>query len=333
MLTEILLDDKGGFDNQGTNGARRLPPIRLMLTLLRKKYHIVVFRNDHSTSRHLWLRGWVVPAFFGMFLLLGASMFALWAQGQDEEESVIKEVHGKERQGTTRDGLLMQAASTRDIASRVDRILLLNTKLSIMFGNATDEDFLRASSLRHEYSEDRLRNVALFTPRQMGRYLNRLLVEMNDALYLEEARQQDIIVTVRHQQAAIKDIPSIWPVRGRFTSAFGRRKHPILRRWLMHKGIDIAAPSGTPIVAPASGTVISARRYRGYGKTVELEHRPGLRTRYAHMSKIEVKVGDEVNRGDIIGRVGSTGRSTGNHLHYEVHVRGKVVNPLIYILD
>lgn len=302
--------------------------------MLLKKYHLVVFREDHSDCRHLRLRGWLLPAVVLLFAVLTASLVALWYQQRTEETSVIKMVIEQDRDAVLRDALLMQASTVRTLANRADRILLLNTKLSLMFGNPTEEDFERATNMGLKYSQDRMENVALYTPRQMGRLLGRLLDEMGDEIFLEETRQQDIFVAVRQQSpAVIQELPSIWPVRGRFTSPFGVRRHPISGRAIMHKGIDISAPQGTPIVAPASGKVVFAKRFSGYGLTIEIEHRPGLRTRYAHCSSILVKVGDQVKRGQIIGKVGATGRTTGSHLHYEVHVRGQVVNPLIYILN
>lgn len=111
----------------------------------------------------------------------------------------------------------------------------------------------------------------------------------------------------------------------RFTSGFGYR-------WgRLHAGTDFAAPHGTPIYSTADGVVIHADWQSGYGRLVKIQHEFGIETRYAHMSKIRVKVGDRVSRGQRIGDMGNTGRSTGTHLHYEVRVGGKPVNPMIYI--
>jgi murein DD-endopeptidase MepM/ murein hydrolase activator NlpD len=118
------------------------------------------------------------------------------------------------------------------------------------------------------------------------------------------------------------------PVRGRVGSRFGMRFHPILRRSRMHTGVDIAASSGTPIGAAGGGEVIYAGRRGGYGNTVMVDHGRGKVTLYAHMSSIAVRVGQVVTRMQMIGRVGSTGLSTGPHLHYEVRMNGTPVNPL-----
>jgi murein DD-endopeptidase MepM/ murein hydrolase activator NlpD len=127
--------------------------------------------------------------------------------------------------------------------------------------------------------------------------------------------------------------PSIMPTRGWLTSTYSRmRAHPVLHISRPHEGIDVSAPSGTPIEAPAAGRVIGAGWVAGYGNTVTLDHGYGLQTRYAHASRLLVKPGERVERGQRIALVGSTGLSTGPHLHYEVHVDGRPVDPLRYIL-
>ena len=122
-----------------------------------------------------------------------------------------------------------------------------------------------------------------------------------------------------------------WPVAGRVTSPFGYRVHPIFKIRKMHTGIDISAGSGTPIHAGDSGVVIYAGWRGGYGKTVIVSHGDGLTSLYAHMSSISASVGQAVARGDVIGKVGSTGYSTGPHLHFEVRVNGSPTDPMRYL--
>ena len=127
-------------------------------------------------------------------------------------------------------------------------------------------------------------------------------------------------------------IPSRLPLDGlALTSGFGMRTHPVLGGRRQHKGIDLAAPTGTPIYATADGIVGMAQWYSSYGLYVEIAHGAQLQTRYAHMSRLAVAPGDRVRKGDVIGYVGSTGRSTGPHLHYEVRVANVAVNPLPYM--
>lgn len=127
-------------------------------------------------------------------------------------------------------------------------------------------------------------------------------------------------------------IPSRMPVeRVNLTSDYGTRIHPVLGGRRAHKGIDLAAPVGTPIYATADGVVGRADWFSSYGLYVSIEHGGNLQTRYGHMSRLNVAAGQQVRKGDIIGFVGSTGRSTGPHLHYEVRVAGEAVSPLPYL--
>lgn len=127
-------------------------------------------------------------------------------------------------------------------------------------------------------------------------------------------------------------IPSRTPLEGlKLTSGYGMRTHPVLGGARAHKGVDLSAPVGTPIYATADGRVGKAAWFGGYGLYVQLEHGTNLQTRYGHMSRLNVAEGQQVRKGDVIGFVGSTGRSTGPHLHYEVRVDGVAVNPLPYM--
>ncbi|HBK15623.1 MAG TPA: M23 family peptidase [Erythrobacter sp.] len=129
-------------------------------------------------------------------------------------------------------------------------------------------------------------------------------------------------------------VPSRMPLDNtKLTSDYGMRTHPVLGGRRNHKGVDLAAPVGTPIYATADGYVSKAEWFSSYGKFVSIEHGADLQTRFAHMSGITVKAGTRVKKGDVIGYVGSTGRSTGPHLHYEVRIAGKAVNPVPYMVE
>ncbi len=132
---------------------------------------------------------------------------------------------------------------------------------------------------------------------------------------------------------AADKVPYAIPVNATFrlSSTFGGRRDPMGRGRRYHAGVDLAAPRGTPILATADGVVVEAGRERGYGNIVKIQHELGFETVYAHQSKIRVKVGQQVSRGERIGDIGSTGRSTGSHLHYEVRVHGQPVNPMTYL--
>jgi murein DD-endopeptidase MepM/ murein hydrolase activator NlpD len=133
--------------------------------------------------------------------------------------------------------------------------------------------------------------------------------------------------------ARLEATPSIMPTQGWLSSAFSAmREHPVLHVARPHEGIDITAPAGTPIEAPAAGRITRAGWETGYGRMVVIDHGYGVVTKYAHASRLAVRVGQRVQRGQIIAYVGRTGLAVGPHLHYEVHVNGRPVNPLRYVL-
>lgn len=150
------------------------------------------------------------------------------------------------------------------------------------------------------------------------------------AIGQNEAKAQEIMVTldkINSYRIAVEKMPLAMPVQNsfRYTSPFGRR-------WdRAHEGIDMAAPVGTPIYATADGTVTWAGWQSGYGNLIKIQHELGTETRFGHLSKIKVKVGQKISRGTLIGAMGNTGRSTGSHLHYEVRVNGTAVNPMTFI--
>ena len=131
----------------------------------------------------------------------------------------------------------------------------------------------------------------------------------------------------------LSSTPSISPIRGILTDGFGGRSDPFTGEPSTHQAIDISSSAGQPVRAPADGIVVKAEWANGYGNVIYLAHGYGYSTRYGHLSGFKVKPGDKVKRGDVIGMVGSTGRSTGPHLHYEVRVNDQAVNPLAYILN
>jgi murein DD-endopeptidase MepM/ murein hydrolase activator NlpD len=125
--------------------------------------------------------------------------------------------------------------------------------------------------------------------------------------------------------------PSIWPVDGRLMGAFGERTDPFSGEGAFHKGVDITAPIGTPIHATADGIVVFAEMENGFGRLVRINHGNGLETYYAHLSRFYVQAGQDIRRGELIGAVGTSGRVTAPHLHYEVRLGGVAVNPYRYL--
>jgi murein DD-endopeptidase MepM/ murein hydrolase activator NlpD len=153
------------------------------------------------------------------------------------------------------------------------------------------------------------------------------------AASVRERGFEELLAGLQGLSERLAATPSIWPTEGWVTSGFGTRISPFTGRRQFHAGLDIAGDFGTPIVAPAKGRVAFVGRQGGLGQYLVIEHGHGLRTRFAHVSEIFVRRGERVERGARIAAMGSTGRSTGPHLHYGVEVQGKPVNPRDYIVD
>lgn len=155
--------------------------------------------------------------------------------------------------------------------------------------------------------------------------------ELSEFIRAEEAKLAPPAPTGGTSSSGVSNSGFQWPINARVSSEFGYRIHPIYRTRRLHAGIDLGAGSGTPIRAAADGTVLSAGWRGGYGNAVVISHGGGISTLYAHQSSIAVSAGTRVPRGQVIGYVGSTGQSTGPHLHFEVRVNGSPTNPRAYL--
>ena len=157
------------------------------------------------------------------------------------------------------------------------------------------------------------------------------LSQLKGAASRQETSLQMLIEYFEDKRSLYASTPSAWPVRGWITSPFGNRTSPFSGILKFHEGLDIAAQTGTPVMAPADGVVVKAGFSTGYGNMVEISHGYGIKTIFAHNSRLNVKAGQRVRRGDVISYVGDSGSSTGPHLHYEVRLNGLPVNPTKYM--
>ncbi|CAM2060261.1 putative M23 family metallopeptidase [Desulfovibrionales bacterium] len=246
-----------------------------------------------------------------------------------------------------RDQLLLRVAQFKAIQAEAGRTADLSAKLRIM---------LMLDKVSWEEQEGLLRlieidagkiDISLLEPRILMRALMHQINFLRRDLAETEVFQQQLIYQLANELAEqaivekkpytktdpskplkIVQLPTIWPCRGRFSSGFGFRGHGHF-----HKGIDLGAAVGTPIFAPADGIVTQAYPDGAYGNLLHIHHGSGVVTHYAHLKSFAVRLGQIVKRRQIIGYVGMTGRTTGAHLHYEVEVHGKLVNPRAFILN
>lgn len=232
-------------------------------------------------------------------------------------------------------------------AAQVNALKAENDKKNIQIFNLKSEsDKLREKSAEIDYKlmeidklQRELEKIAGIQSPSRGKLLTKTqglqdtestdeLRILIDTLDLKKKELQDFIVDIEERFEYLETIPDLWPTHGRLTSKFGMRQNPLGRGRQFHYGIDIANSSGTNIVASAKGIVIFSGYKRGYGRTVILDHENGYKTLYAHNSKVLVSVGDRVEKGQLIAKMGSTGRSTGSHLHFEIHENDKPIDPL-----
>lgn len=293
------------------------------------KYHIVILREGKSGSRNLRIRSWQVLLLLLPFLaLLAANIWLLhaWRGDMALKDSLRQNNQLAEEQQRQ---FLNLSGDVANISRDLQRVLRFDAKLRLMMN--MENDPADAGSGLDEFSQVYLpmhrQELAL---RKMREYLDRLA----NATRLEEVNQQDLLRILRERRDTLANMPSIWPLNGFVTSSFGMRASPFgggNRRF--HKGLDIVSRIGTPIVAPAQGEVIMSAPDGAYGNSVEINHGSGIVTKYAHMQRCAVQAGQWVKRGEIVGYVGTSGRTTGPHLHYEVRLNGVPVNPMRYILD
>lgn len=293
------------------------------------KYHVVIFK-EHS-GRSLRLRGWLGVAVCLVFCLLVTANIWLgrcyWQSRNLETRLAEAERSLDERQSQ----LVSMVGELALVRNDLQRVQSFDTKLRLMMNIDVG---VAGTALGGSSSEDlNLGSLPLHRQEMAARKIRLFLQELSDEIRLEEVQQQELLLSMRENRNRLAVMPSIWPVEGFVTSGFGSRSSPFTGRIQTHKGLDISARMGTPIHAPARGIVTAAGTDGAYGICVDLSHGGGLATKYGHMSKLAVKSGQTVERGDVIGYVGRTGRATGPHLHYEVRLNGVPTNPYAYLLN
>lgn len=168
---------------------------------------------------------------------------------------------------------------------------------------------------------------------KLVRLMHQSLDNLNAEITVQTQEKVDLYKFLEERKSMFACTPSIWPAKGWVSSKFGYRISVFTGEKEFHSGLDISGKKGSPIIAPSDGVVISIGKTYGYGNLLTVNHGYGLKTRYGHLSKTLVKKGESVKRGQTIALMGNTGRSTGPHLHYEVHLKGVPVNPERYILN
>ena len=265
----------------------------------------------------------------GFVLALGTYMLTM-SYGVDLKNPYLRmlfsSLHEKEMQKTEtemRDNLNSLAVKLGEIQARIMRLDAFGERLAKAAGIKPSE--FRFSELPGQGgpapSAELQRDITLLEFRDRLGEISRLIEDRSDKLGVLDS-------VLMEGRLALKAIPTVLPVAaGWFSSNFGYRLDPFNGKSSFHTGVDFVAPTGTAVHAAAGGVVSAAELHQEYGNSVDVDHDNGLTTRYAHLSKYKVKVGDVVMKGQILGEVGSTGRATGPHLHFEVREKGVPLNP------
>lgn len=300
-----------------------------------KKYTIMIVPDETTRVRRyhvpkVFIRGLLVVA---GILVVGAGFILADYYDIKQMVSDMERLRLETRQ--QKQQLLAFTRSIDDLQTEMTRLRQFDTKLRVMAdldGVVYPEQIMGIGGENPEpfnpmESELSFQDQALISSMKTG--IARLKTEAS----IQERSFQELVEYLEDQKSLLASTPAIWPVRGWKTSGFGYRTSPFTGRRELHKGVDVATRTGTPIIAPADGLVLFTGREGGFGNMIVIDHGYGIITKFAHCSTIEAKVGQKVKRGDIVARVGNTGRSTGPHMHYEVAVNGVPVNPMRYILN
>jgi murein DD-endopeptidase MepM/ murein hydrolase activator NlpD len=294
--------------------------------LLSRRYSVLVVDRSNGVGRRFTVRlGWTLGALafvFALPVLVGLGI--RWM--------TIAELSGLRSTAT---GLELENESYRQATGELaTQIVSLQSTIDELGARAT-VDAAAARAMQKLPAILKSKAMGGGTPAQAPGFIAAALATpedtfglLRDVLGRLEDRLQVVRTDVDRRQALAAATPSIWPTVGWLTSGYGSRPDPFTGEGASHPGLDISADKGRPVYATANGLIESAAWSGNYGNLITVDHGYGLKTRYGHLSGFAVKAGDRVNRGDVIGYVGATGRATGAHLHYEVLANGQTINPL-----
>lgn len=313
----------------------RIERLRTALRAVSRRYSVMVHSGPDSGLRHFSLPALALPVAAALLFLglVGGGMAVLGWTGSRVERAHLAQLKAENHR------LARQVEDFRQTVevfeARMEETSALERELRTLANLDPIPDDVRRLGVGGPLSFAQLQDeTSPFPQVRRGREGLSRLEQLNRQADFQHANFREMVGTLRDSREELDRIPSISPVRaGWYSSRYGNRVDPFTGRQAFHRGLDFSAWVGTPVYATAHGKVRSAGRSGELGLAVEVDHGNGVLTRYGHNSRLLVKIGQEVKRGDVIAEVGSTGRSTSPHCHYEVSVDGRHVNPWRYILD
>lgn len=301
-----------------------------------KKYTVMFFSTDKlgrvrtvTVSRRL-----IAGTFLVLFVMAGAFGYSLFHLNSLHNERDNLLTYNNEN-SALKTQLAQYTKQIEDITAKISELDDLEYKIrdlvTLQKGNIPLKPIAvggKEVDLLREYS-----SAAALNEKDFFSTLEGTLEELSYEVGQRELNLSELAAALEEKRLVMLFTPTLWPVKGWLSSQFGYRVSPFTARQTFHEGIDIAARYGTDVYSTAKGIVVYAGPKSGYGYLVTIDHGYGYITRYGHNSSISVKVGDKVEKGQVIAKVGSSGRSTGPHSHYEVLVNGIPVNPLKFIIE
>lgn len=298
----------------------------------RRDFQLMIMESAGGPVRRARLpRRWLVLAAGGVsvavFVSLAILVHLVMLRGVVHENTQLREANQ-----TLSDVVAEVEAGIPDVERGVMRSETAFRQLWTKSGLGVEPSLLGIGPVEGETElpEKSVGRVGGTDPLALGLELGRVADDASQA----RRTLNDLLEYFNDAEQMLSNTPSIRPSDSPWlTSGFGKRRDPVDGRWMMHKGLDIGGSPGSPIKAPADGVVIFVGTRGGYGRTVVLDHGYGYQTHFAHLSGFAVSVGDRIERGALIAYMGSTGKSTGPHLHYEVRRHGQPLDPMRFILD
>lgn len=301
-----------------------------------KKYTIMIFdsgkfgkaKSLSVTTKPLWIAGFAVAFLIALSFVSSYLAFSYYRTSHSVMASY-------QESGDLKSQLDVYSKQLDDLNKKVASLDELEYKVRDLVSYQNGDKVVKQVAVGGK-EVDILRDYFAASDRREQEFfdnLNETLLVMSVELDKREMSLTELVDFLEEQRLIMLSTPTIWPVRGWVSSQFGFRTSPFTGRRVFHEGLDIAAPYGLDVKATAKGIVVFSGEKSGYGNVVTIDHGYGYMTRYGHNSRLTVKVGDKVEKGDAVAKVGSTGRSTGPHSHYEVLVNGIPVNPTKFIID
>jgi murein DD-endopeptidase MepM/ murein hydrolase activator NlpD len=299
-----------------------------------KKITIVVLPEGARRVRQLKVPKWFFVGVLPFLVCVGVSLAWVIKDYQSVRIDIPRLARLQKENSLQKDQIFSLTEKIRGIQKRLLELNDFDRKLRTMVNlepNGEGAHFFGMGG--SDPSSVTPRGAAEKLNRRLVRSMHRSLDDIEAEISVQIRERADLLAYLNKQKSLLASTPSIWPTRGWISSDFGYRVSPFTNEKEFHRGIDICNKKGAPILSPADGVVSSVETDPGYGKNITISHGYGLVTKYAHLDKADVKKGQTVKRGQEIAEVGNTGRTTGPHLHYEVHLNGVPVNPLRYILN